>query len=50
MNSINHFCTECESQFTIKFDKELCADNPIYCPFCATYILDADEADNEDDE
>lgn len=50
MSNLHHTCSDCDSQFTIKYDPESCPDDPTYCPFCASYILDADSDNNEDDE
>lgn len=50
MATLNHVCDNCESEFTIKYNEELCEDDPIYCPFCSEYILlEGDNSDTEDD-
>ena len=48
MNNIHHVCLECDSEFNIKYDSEICEDDPHYCPFCGEYILDI-ESEQEDD-
>jgi hypothetical protein len=48
MVTLNHNCGECSSEFTIKYDEELCEDAPHYCPFCGEYLID--ELEIEDDE
>lgn len=52
MATLNHKCDSCESEFTIKYDEDMCEDDPIYCPFCSSYILlesDKDELQDDDD-
>lgn len=48
MDSIKHHCNECESEFIIKYDKEICPDDPVYCPFCADYLIET-EIDEEEE-
>ena len=50
MATLNHTCDNCESEFTIKYNEELCDDDPIYCPFCSEYILlDSENIPKDDD-
>ena len=50
MATLNHVCGNCESEFTLKYNEELCDDDPIYCPFCSEYILlDSGNILEEDD-
>ena len=50
MATLNHTCDNCESEFTLKYNEELCDDDPIYCPFCSEYILlDGENIPEEDD-
>ena len=30
MTTLNHVCDNCESEFTLKYNEELCDDDPIY--------------------
>jgi len=49
MTTLNHVCDSCESEFTLKYNEELCDDDPIYCPFCSEYILlDSENIPEED--
>lgn len=45
---MKHHCTECESKFIIQYKEEDCEDNPHYCPFCSSYILE-DEVEQDED-
>ena len=48
MTNINHTCENCDSEFTIKYDKELCESDPFFCPFCAEVLFfDDSEIDDE---
>ena len=50
MATLNHVCGNCESEFKLKYNEELCDDDPIYCPFCSEYILlDSENIPEEDD-
>jgi DNA-directed RNA polymerase subunit RPC12/RpoP len=50
MATLNHVCEDCNSEFTIKYDEDICEDDPIYCPFCSSYILlESDELQDDDD-
>ena len=50
MATLNHTCDNCESEFTLKYNEDLCEDDPIYCPFCSSYILlDSNELQDDDD-
>ena len=50
MTTLNHVCDSCESEFTLKYNEELCDDDPIYCPFCSEYILlDSENIPKDDD-
>jgi len=50
MATLNHVCGNCESEFILKYNEELCDDDPIYCPFCSEYILlDSENIPEEDD-
>jgi DNA-directed RNA polymerase subunit RPC12/RpoP len=50
MKSLNHFCEDCESEFTIRYDEIKTEDDPRYCPFCSSYILDSEYEDNDDED
>jgi predicted nucleic acid-binding Zn-ribbon protein len=45
---IKHQCSNCDSKFTIEFDVEECEDNPKFCPFCSSYIIEG-EMEQDDD-
>ena len=50
MSTLHHTCDSCDSKFTIKYDENLCEDDPIYCPFCSEYILlNSEDISEEDD-
>lgn len=50
MASLHHICDSCDSEFTIKYNEELCEDDPQYCPFCSSYILlESDELQDDED-
>ncbi len=49
MSSLHHKCDSCDSEFTIKYNEDKCEDDPIYCPFCAEYILLEGDSDTEDE-
>ncbi len=50
MASLHHICDDCNSEFTIKYNEEACDDDPIYCPFCSSYILlEGDELQDDED-
>ena len=50
MATLNHTCDNCESEFTLKYNQDLCEDDPIYCPFCSSYILlESNELQDDDD-
>jgi hypothetical protein len=46
MATLRHTCDNCENPFKITYDPEVTTDDPIYCPFCANYII---SEDNDDD-
>ena len=47
---IKHQCPDCESKYTLEFIIEDCEDDPIYCPFCSSYILlEGDELQDDED-
>ena len=50
MATLNHTCNDCDSEFTIKYNEELCDDDPIYCPFCSAYLLLENDATQDDDD
>lgn len=49
-------CRNCETKFTLIYDREEVEDKPEYCPFCGDLYNDAyddevdDEEQDEDDE
>ena len=50
MTKLNHICNDCNSEFSITYDENICEDDPIYCPFCSSYILlENDELRSDDD-
>lgn len=49
MSRLHHKCPDCDSEFTITYRIENCEDDPIYCPFCASYLLD-DQNEEDFDE
>ena len=50
MATLNHTCDNCESEFTLKYNEDLCEDDRIYCPFCSSYILlESNELQDDDD-
>ena len=40
---------ECDSTFTIKYDDEIVADAPHFCPFCGEMLIETDEIQRDDD-
>ena len=50
MRTLRHLCDECNSEFTLKYDEEIVESDPIHCPFCATYLLELEENDDDEDE
>jgi hypothetical protein len=36
---INHTCEECDSEYVLHYDEEICEDSPSYCAFCGSYII-----------
>jgi len=49
MNSVHHHCEDCESEFTLRYDENKCEDDPTFCPFCGSYILDLETGEDEDE-
>jgi len=50
MVSLRHTCSECSSEFTIRYDDEQTESDPMHCPFCGAYILeDMDNIEDEDE-
>jgi DNA-directed RNA polymerase subunit RPC12/RpoP len=49
MASIHHTCDTCGSEFTIKYDETICESDPIHCPFCAEYMVESEEFEDEDE-
>jgi predicted nucleic acid-binding Zn-ribbon protein len=49
MAILNHTCEECDSTFTIKYDDEVVADAPHFCPFCGEMLIETDEIQRDDD-
>ena len=49
MAVIHHTCEDCNSEFTIKYDPDICDSDPLHCPFCSAYILEPEEYDDEDE-
>jgi DNA-directed RNA polymerase subunit RPC12/RpoP len=43
MTSNQYVCEDCESEFIIKYDEEVCESDPLHCPFCSAYLLDSGE-------
>lgn len=53
MTKLQRTCDECDSKFTIQYDENLCEDDPTFCPFCASYLIDEEDTSSdayEDDE
>lgn len=50
MATLSHTCSECDSEFKIKYDEEAVEDRPTYCPFCGSYIIEDEEEIEDDDE
>lgn len=50
MTRLKHECESCDSKFSISFDELETDSDPSYCPFCASYIIDNDETDDDDDD
>jgi hypothetical protein len=36
---IIHNCEECDSEYTISYDEDICESDPQYCSFCGSYII-----------
>lgn len=49
MAKLKHKCEECDSEFVVKYEENEVADRPTYCVFCASYILD-EETEEYDEE
>ena len=49
MTNIHYSCEECGSEFSIKYNEEVCESDPLHCPFCSAYILESEEYDDEDE-
>jgi predicted nucleic acid-binding Zn-ribbon protein len=49
MTNVKHKCENCDSVFAIKYDKEVCESDPIFCPFCAEMLFLDDENFEDDD-
>ena len=49
MSTLNHTCEECDSAFTVKYDDEIVADAPHFCPFCGEMLIETDEIQRDDD-
>ena len=50
MASLHHICSECSSEFTIRYDDEQTESDPQNCPFCGAYILEGmDNVEDEDE-
>jgi hypothetical protein len=45
--TLNNTCENCESKYKIVFNQEDCPDDPKYCPFCAEYITEETETDED---
>jgi predicted nucleic acid-binding Zn-ribbon protein len=50
MPTINHKCAECDSEFQLKYDINNCEDDPHFCPFCSSYILEDEGQDIDEDD
>ena len=49
MASLQHTCDNCESTFTIKYDDSQTESDPIHCPFCGEYLIEAENFGDDDD-
>jgi len=49
MATLKHHCNNCDAEFRLVYDTETTESNPIYCPFCAEYILSDMDEDLDDD-
>jgi DNA-directed RNA polymerase subunit RPC12/RpoP len=49
MSSLHHICDNCGSEFTIKYDEEKTETDPIHCPFCGEYLIEAEGFEEEDE-
>ena len=50
MATLHHICNECSSEFTLKYNEEQTESDPIHCPFCGEYLLEAEEFQDDDDD
>lgn len=48
MIRLTHYCSDCDSKFSINYNPEDCEDSPHYCPFCSSYILENESEQDED--
>lgn len=48
MKNLHHVCDNCGSDFTIKYDDTQTESDPLHCPFCAEYIVDSEEVDDDE--
>jgi hypothetical protein len=42
-------CEDCDCTFYIVFDPDECQDEPNFCPFCASGLLDCDFSNDEEE-
>lgn len=48
MTNLHHICDNCGSEFTIKYDEDQTETDPLHCPFCAEYITEHEEVDDDE--
>ena len=48
MTNLHHVCDNCGSEFTIKYDDSQTESDPLHCPFCAEYIVESEEVDDDE--
>jgi len=49
MTVLKHYCEECDSKFSIQYDEREVEDNPQYCPWCSSYLIEDDSKEYDDD-
>jgi NAD-dependent SIR2 family protein deacetylase len=49
MTTLKHHCTNCDTKFRVNYEVEETDSDPVYCPFCAEYIISDMEEDLDDD-
>jgi len=49
MRTLKHTCDNCDNKFKLVYDEDESSDSPIFCPFCAEYIISETQEDDDVD-